>query len=89
MGGHTPRDPDFLAHVLPPSASQLDLGSSVQCGFLSLSLRRVLYCQLWSSINTDFDALIFSFTSHKTSFFISPGSSIGKDPSNLKSFLSG
>ena len=29
MGGQTRGGPDFLAHVLPPSASNLDLGSSL------------------------------------------------------------
>ena len=38
MGGHTPRDPDFLAHVLLPSALQLDLGNSVQRSNVGLCL---------------------------------------------------
>ena len=38
MGGRTPRGPDFLAHVLLPSAPHLDLGSSVQCSNVGLCL---------------------------------------------------
>ena len=34
----TPHGPDFLAHILPPSALQLDLGSAVQCSNVGLSL---------------------------------------------------
>ena len=34
----TPHSPDFLAHVLPPSALHLDLGSSVQCSNVGLCL---------------------------------------------------
>ena len=38
MGGHTLHGPNFLAHVLLPSALHLDLGSSVQCSIVGLCL---------------------------------------------------
>ena len=38
VGERTFRGPDFLFHVLPPSAPHLDLGGSVQCSDVGLYL---------------------------------------------------
>ena len=42
MGGPTPRGSDFLVHLLPPSALQLDLGGSVRCSDEGLCLYLLL-----------------------------------------------
>ena len=38
MGEPTPRGPDFLVHLFPSSALQLDLGGSVRCSDEGLCL---------------------------------------------------